>query len=59
VINAESGHANGDTDSPTYGDVSTGRSGDTETVRVDYSLAQLQERYDKPVVVETEDSFLE
>lgn len=105
VINAESGYANGDTDSPTYGDVSTGRSGYTETVKVDYdpevaplpflldlfykaidpttlnrqgndlgtqyrsgiyysdpadravierSLAQLQERYDKPVVVETE-----
>ncbi len=36
VINAESGYANGETDAPTYGDVSTGRSGHTETVRVDY-----------------------
>ncbi|MDZ4168160.1 MAG: peptide-methionine (S)-S-oxide reductase MsrA [Coriobacteriia bacterium] len=36
VMNAESGYANGITDSPTYRDVSSGRSGYTETVRVDY-----------------------
>jgi peptide methionine sulfoxide reductase msrA/msrB len=36
VLNAEAGYANGNTDSPTYGDVSSGRSGYTETVRVDY-----------------------
>ena len=103
VIDAESGYANGAIDSPTYKDVSTGRSGYTETVRVEYdpavaplpflldlfykaidpttlnrqgndvgtqyrsgiyysdpadlpvieaSLAKLQERYDKPIVVE-------
>ncbi len=103
VSSAEAGYANGTTDSPTYGDVSTGRSGYTETVRVDYdpqvaplpfllelfyeaidpttlnrqgndrgtqyrsgiyytdpadaavierSLEQLQERYDKPIVIE-------
>lgn len=105
VINAESGYANGETDAPTYRDVSSGRSGYTETVRVDYdpavaplpflldlffqaidptslnrqgndvgtqyrsgiyytdsadrhvieqSLAQLQERYSKPIAVEVE-----
>ena len=105
VINAQAGYANGDTASPTYRDVSSGRSGYTETVRVDYdpavaplpfllelfykaidpttlnrqgndvgtqyrsgiyysdpadreiveaSLAQLQERYDKPIAVEAE-----
>ena len=36
VINAESGYANGTIKSPTYKDVSTGRSGYAETVRVDY-----------------------
>jgi peptide methionine sulfoxide reductase msrA/msrB len=36
VSAAEAGYANGTTESPTYGDVSTGRSGYTETVRVDY-----------------------
>jgi peptide methionine sulfoxide reductase msrA/msrB len=39
VINAEAGYANGETASPTYRDVSTGRSGYTETVRVDYDPA--------------------
>jgi methionine-S-sulfoxide reductase len=39
VINAEAGYANGETASPTYGDVSSGRSGYTETVRVDYDPA--------------------
>ena len=36
VLSAEAGYANGTTDSPTYSDVSSGRSGYTETVRVDY-----------------------
>lgn len=105
VANVESGYANGETDSPSYGDVSTGQSGYAETVRVDYdpdvaplpfllglyyeaieptslnrqgndigsqyrtgiyytdpadrpvierSLAELQSRYDEPVVVESE-----
>ena len=36
VSSAEAGYANGTTGSPTYGDVSTGRTGYTETVRVDY-----------------------
>ncbi len=103
VIQAESGYANGTTDSPSYQDVTTGRTGYTETVRVDYdpevaplpflldlfyeaidpttlnrqgndvgtqyrsgiyytdpadgpiigrSLAELQERYDEPIVIE-------
>ena len=39
VLNAEAGYANGTTASPTYGDVSSGRSGYTETVRVDYDPA--------------------
>ncbi len=39
VLNAEAGYANGDTDSPTYRDVSSGRSGYTETVRIDYDPA--------------------
>ncbi len=105
VISAEAGYANGTTESPTYRDVVTGRTGYTETVRVEYdpavaplpfllelfyeaidptslnrqgndrgtqyrsgvyysdpadqpvverSLAQLQERYDSPIVVEAE-----
>lgn len=36
VLNAEVGYANGTVDSPTYGQVSTGLTGDAETVRVDY-----------------------
>lgn len=36
VVNAESGYANGTIDSPTYRDVTTGRTGFAETVRVDY-----------------------
>ncbi len=36
VIEAESGYANGTTDSPSYRDVTTGRTGYTETVRVVY-----------------------
>lgn len=36
VVRTEAGYANGDSESPTYGDVSTGRSGYAETVRVDY-----------------------
>ena len=36
VIGTEAGYANGSTDSPTYNDVTTGRTGYTETVRVDY-----------------------
>jgi len=36
VIDAQSGYANGTIDSPTYGDVSTGRTGFAETVKVDY-----------------------
>ncbi len=36
VISAEAGYANGTVKSPTYEDVSTGRSGYAETVRVDY-----------------------
>ena len=39
VIETESGYANGNTESPTYGDVTTGRTGYTETVRVDYDPA--------------------
>ncbi len=39
VINAEAGYANGMTQSPTYRDVSSGRSGYTETVKVDYDPA--------------------
>lgn len=105
VLNAEAGYANGTTDSPSYRDVTTGRTGYTETVKVEYdpavaplpflldlfyeaidptslnrqgndvgtqyrsgiyysdpadagiierSLARLQERYDKPVVIEAE-----
>lgn len=103
VLNTEAGYANGTTDSPTYGEVVTGLTGDAETVRVDYdptvaplpfilellykaidptsvnrqgndvgtqyrsgiyysdeadlpvierSIAQLQERYDKPIAIE-------
>jgi len=103
VTGTQAGYANGTTDSPTYRDVTTGRTGYTETVRVEYdpevaplpflldlfyqaidpttlnrqgndagtqyrsgiyytdpadrsviedSLDRLQERYDKPVVVE-------
>ncbi len=36
VAGTEVGYANGDTDSPTYRDVTTGETGYTETVRVDY-----------------------
>lgn len=36
VIDTEAGYANGTTDSPTYGEVVTGLTGDAETVRVDY-----------------------
>lgn len=36
VIDAESGYANGVTESPTYAQVVTGRTGHTETVRVEY-----------------------
>jgi peptide methionine sulfoxide reductase msrA/msrB len=105
VIDAEAGYANGTTDSPTYRDVVTGRTGHTETVKVEYdpevaplsfilelfyeaidpttlnrqgndigtqyrsgvyysdpadrpvierSLAKLQERYRKPIVVEAQ-----
>ena len=36
VTNTEVGYANGTTDAPTYGQVSTGLTGDAETVRVDY-----------------------
>jgi peptide methionine sulfoxide reductase msrA/msrB len=36
VIEAESGYANGTTESPSYRDVTTGRTGYTETVRVEY-----------------------
>jgi peptide methionine sulfoxide reductase msrA/msrB len=36
VIETESGYANGTTESPSYSDVTTGRTGYTETVRVDY-----------------------
>ncbi len=36
VVGAEAGYANGTSKSPTYGDVSTGRTGHAETVRVDY-----------------------
>jgi len=36
VIATESGYANGHTEAPTYRDVTTGRTGYTETVRVDY-----------------------
>ncbi len=36
VLDAEAGYANGTIKSPSYEDVSTGRSGYTETVRVDY-----------------------
>jgi peptide methionine sulfoxide reductase msrA/msrB len=39
VINAQAGYANGETTAPTYRDVSSGRSGYTETVRVDYDPA--------------------
>lgn len=105
VIDAEAGYAQGFTESPTYRDVTTGKTGYTETVRVEYdpavaplpfllelfyeaidptslnrqgndvgtqyrsgiyysdpadkpvierSLAQLQERFDDPIVVEAE-----
>ncbi len=104
VTSTEVGYANGTTDSPTYHDVTTGRTGYVETVKVDYdpavaplpflldifyeaidptslnrqgndagtqyrtgiyytdpadlpvierSLAELQTRYDQPVVIET------
>lgn len=104
VAQAEAGYANGETESPSYRDVTTGKSGYTETVRVDYdpevaplpflldlfyeaidpttlnrqgndvgsqyrsgiyysdpadapvveaSLAELQERYDKPIAIES------
>ena len=36
VVDTEVGYANGATESPTYRDVTTGRTGHTETVRVDY-----------------------
>jgi len=36
VLDAEVGYANGSTPSPTYEQVSTGRTGHTETVRVEY-----------------------
>jgi peptide methionine sulfoxide reductase msrA/msrB len=36
VIDAEAGYANGATDSPSYRDVTTGRTGYTETVKVEY-----------------------
>lgn len=36
VIDAQSGYANGTTDSPSYQDVCTGRTGYAETVKVDY-----------------------
>jgi len=36
VLDAEAGYANGTTESPTYRDVTTGRTGFTETVRVEY-----------------------
>jgi len=39
VTSAQAGYANGETTSPTYRDVSSGRSGYTETVRVDYDPA--------------------
>ncbi len=105
VIDAQAGYANGTIESPSYRDVTTGRSGYTETVRVQYdparaplpfllelfykaidptslnrqgndvgtqyrsgvyysdpadapvierSLAQLQERYERPIAVEAE-----
>lgn len=36
VVDTETGYANGHVDSPTYGKVVTGLTGDAETVRVDY-----------------------
>jgi peptide methionine sulfoxide reductase msrA/msrB len=39
VVEAEAGYANGVIESPTYEDVTTGRSGFAETVRVDYDPA--------------------
>lgn len=36
VVDAESGYANGTTDSPSYNEVTTGRTGYAETVRVEY-----------------------
>jgi len=36
VAGAEAGYANGETESPSYQDVTTGETGYTETVRVDY-----------------------
>ena len=36
VTGTEAGYANGETESPTYRDVTTGQTGYTETVRVDY-----------------------
>lgn len=36
VIDAQSGYANGVTESPTYAEVVTGRTGHAETVRVEY-----------------------
>lgn len=39
VIDAESGYANGITESPTYREVVTGRTGHAETVRVEYDPA--------------------
>ena len=39
VVDTEAGYANGNTDSPSYNDVTTGQTGYTETVRVDYDPA--------------------
>lgn len=39
VSDAQAGYANGHADSPTYTEVCTGRTGYTETVRVDYDPA--------------------
>jgi peptide methionine sulfoxide reductase msrA/msrB len=39
VVGTDVGYANGTTESPTYEDVCTGRSGYAETVRVDYDPA--------------------
>jgi methionine-S-sulfoxide reductase len=36
VLDTEAGYANGTTENPTYGEVSTGLTGDAETVRVVY-----------------------
>lgn len=37
VLDTEAGYANGTTDAPTYGEVSSGLTGDAETIRVDYN----------------------